>query len=284
MAMKFSGAHVLLTGGSKGIGAHLARELARRGARLTLVARPSEQLEKMAREVGGEFVEADLSTTASHPGLVARAEALNGPVEVLVNNAGAGVTKHYGNLTAEDLAFAVTLDLLSPMELSRQVLPGMLARNRGTIANVGSLAGELASPTVGAYGSAKAGLMMHTLTLRRDLVRTNVNAMIFVVGAVPNTGVYDESAKGDVTAEVIKRFENVRPKLSPEGVAARMGRTLQKGVESGRNMTVVLPRSVSPLIRLRLVSNRILGGLLLGIDPRAPGVGTELLDPNGAAR
>jgi short-subunit dehydrogenase len=269
--MKIAGAHVLLTGGSKGIGSYFAKDLARRGARLTLIARPSTELKKITAEVGGEFIEADLSEAANHPGIIAKAEALNGPVDVLVNNAAVNVTKNFAALTQEELTSTLTLDLIAPMELSRQVLPGMLSRNRGTIANTGSLAGELASPTVSAYGPAKAGLTMHTMTLRRDLSRTNINAMVFLLGAVQGTDVYEKSLINPATAATTRRFEKIPPILTAEGVGAQMGKALAKGVESGKNMDVIIPWTMVPLIRLRLLPNSLLGRLLFaGVDPGAP--------------
>jgi uncharacterized protein len=264
--VKLSGCHALITGGSKGLGALLAANLIERGARVTLVARQSTQLEKTSADLGCAHAAADLSDPSAFAGLVARAEDLNGPVDVLVNNAGAGVTRHYADLTGEELRGAMTLDLLAPMELSRQVLAGMLARDRGIIANVSSLAGEMAVPNVAAYGTAKAGLMMHTLTLRRDLARTDVRTIVYVIGAVPGTGVYDEGTTSPVTSAVGARFQKLSPQLTPEGVAVRMARALARG----RNATVVIPRSAAPLVGLHLLPNRIGGLLFSGIDPQAP--------------
>lgn len=267
MPVRLSDSHVVITGGSKGLGALLAADLIGRGARVTLVARPTTQLEKTAAELGCAHLGADLSDPAHHAGLVTRAQELNGPVDVLVNNAGAGVTRHYAELTAEELSGAMTLNLLAPMELSRQVLPGMLDRNRGIIANVSSLAGEMAVPHVAAYGTSKAGLMMHTLTLRRDLARTAVKTIVYVIGAVPGTGVYDEGTTSPVTSAVGARFQKLSKQLTPEAVASRMAETLARG----RSATVVMPRSAAPLVRLHLLPNRIGGLLFSGIDPGAPG-------------
>jgi short-subunit dehydrogenase len=265
--LRLNGSHVLITGGSKGLGALLAQNLIDAGARITLVARPTTVLEKTAADLGCAFLGADLSKPASCAGLVSRAEKLNGPVDVLVNNAGAGATRHYADLTAEELAGAMTLNLLSPMELSRQVLPGMIARKRGIIANVSSLAGEMAVPHVAAYGTSKAGLMMHTLTLRRDLARTGVKTIAFVIGAVPGTGVYDEGTTSPVTSAVGDRFQKLSKQLSPDVVASWMAAT----IERGRDAIVTMPRSAAPLVRLHLLPNRIGGLLFSGIDPGAPG-------------
>lgn len=266
--MSLSGRHVLITGGSKGLGALLAKDAADRGAKLTLVARPSAALDATAAEVGGAALPADLADADQWRGLVEQAEALNGPVDVLVNNAGMGATRHFADMSADELARAMALNLVAPMELSRQALPGMIARNRGTIANVSSLAGEMAVPHVATYGTAKAGLMMHTLTLRRDLARTNIAAIVYVIGAVEGTALYEEGTTSPVTSAVGRRFQKLSAPLTPEVVARRMGETLARG----RNATVVIPRSAAPLVRLHLLPNRIGGALFAGIDPGTPDV------------
>src|SRR5262245_11506274 len=86
-AFGLRGAHVAITGGSKGVGAALARELHARGARLTLLARPSAELETTAKETDAVPLETDLSDYDALLGLVDRVERRNGPLDILINNA-----------------------------------------------------------------------------------------------------------------------------------------------------------------------------------------------------
>src|SRR5271168_177638 len=102
------GAHVLITGGSKGIGAAMAREFGRRGARLTLVARASDELEKVAADAGAVALPADLSDLSNVEDLVGRATEANGPIDVLINNAALGMSRHFGTLSADDVRQCVT--------------------------------------------------------------------------------------------------------------------------------------------------------------------------------
>ena len=101
--VKLSGARVVVTGASRGIGAALATELAQRGARVVLVARSVEPLEKLAAELGGEAFPADLADAAAIEPLVRRIEA-DGPIDVLVNNAGVDLTGDLVALPADEIA------------------------------------------------------------------------------------------------------------------------------------------------------------------------------------
>jgi len=125
------GAHVVVTGASRGIGAALAGELAGRGARVTLVARSEMPLKALAAEIGGVAVVADLADPSHLDGLVARIEAGAGPVDVLINNAAVAVVNRLVDQSADDIRQSFALNCVAPAELCRQVLPGMLARGRG---------------------------------------------------------------------------------------------------------------------------------------------------------
>lgn len=256
------GAHVLITGGSKGIGAAMARELGRRGARLTLVARASDELEKVAVDVGAVALTADLSDLGNVEGLVARATEANGPIDVLINNAALGMSRHFGMLSADDVRQCMTTNLLAPMELSRQVLVGMLERDRGTIANISSVAGELAVPHLACYSASKAGLMTFSLDLQRDLKRTNIAVMVFVLGAVPGTQIYHESLQNEVIHAIAQRLEKVS-KITPDRVARRVADTI---ADEKRRAVVTIPGSSAPLIWCRHIPVRLADRFFASVD------------------
>ncbi len=140
--MKLTGAHVLITGASRGIGEGLAREFAAAGSRVTLVAR-SARIESLAGELGGVALRADLTDPDQLSGLVAGAEAQQGPVDVLVNNAGLVRVGALMDMEWADVADTVRPDLLAPIELCRQALPGMIERGRGHVVNISSTAGPI---------------------------------------------------------------------------------------------------------------------------------------------
>lgn len=223
--MELKNKHVVITGGSKGIGAALAKELVKYQARLTLIARPSTELHQTAAETGAVAIEADLSDPAVIAELIPRAQEKNGPIDVLINNAGIGHTRHYATLSAEDVRSTITTNLLAPMELSRQVVVGMLRRNSGAILNVSSVTAEFAVPGCTVYASAKAGLTMFSHSLQRDIRASKVNVSVVVLGAVAGTQIYNEGTKSAVVKKLADQLNSVSG-ITPEEVAQRLVKAL----------------------------------------------------------
>src|SRR6478609_5413685 len=109
--------HVAITGASSGIGEAIAREYFSRNAHVTLVARRRDLLEKLAADGDGKvhIVTADLSDPAQVTSWVDGAEAANGPIDVLINNAGVQIVKPFIDIPFEDGARLIQVDLISPM-------------------------------------------------------------------------------------------------------------------------------------------------------------------------
>jgi uncharacterized protein len=184
--VRLPGTRVVVTGASRGIGAALAIELAARGAGVVLVARSVEPLEKLAAELGGEAFAADLADAAAIEPLVRRIEA-EGPIDLLVNNAGVDLTGDLVALPADEIARLVAVNLCAPMLLCRAVIPGMRLRGRGHIVNVSSLAGTNAVPGLAPYSASKAGLSHFTAGLRADLKGTPITTTLAELGTVEST-------------------------------------------------------------------------------------------------
>jgi len=184
--VRLPGARVVVTGGSRGIGAALATELAARGARVALVARSAEPLEKLAAELGGESFPADLADASAIEPLVRSIEA-DGPIDVLVNNAGVDLTGELVTLPADAITRLVAVNLCAPILLCRAVIPGMRDRGRGHIVNVSSLAGTNALPGVAPYSASKAGLSHFTAGLRAELKGTPITTTLAQIGPVEST-------------------------------------------------------------------------------------------------
>lgn len=241
--MRTTGAHVLLTGATGTIGASLARRLAEGGARVTLVARTPALLEALSLETGGRVVVADLGDPASLTGLVERAEAQHGPVDVLVNNAGVETTGFLPDLTAEQLRATVDLNLTAPLELCRQVLPGMLARGGGHLVNVSSLAGVAIFPGLSVYGASKAGLTHATSGLRADLRGSSVGTLAVEIGPV-TSAMMDRIGLHRPSEAAFARVLRARllTMLDPEDVARRVVAAIEDGRPHLR-----LPRRAAPL-------------------------------------
>src|SRR5438552_17574934 len=139
--MELAGRRVMITGASRGIGEALAERFAAAGTRVALVARSEGPLKELAGRLGGTAHPADLADPEQVAGLVDRVEADGGPIDVLVNNAGIDTTGAFINTAPSDVEFLYRLNLVTPVELCRQLVPRMLDRGRGHIVNVSSLAG-----------------------------------------------------------------------------------------------------------------------------------------------
>jgi short-subunit dehydrogenase len=205
--MKAAGARIVVTGASRGIGAALATELTARGAQVVLVARSAEPLQKLAAELGGEAYPADLADANTIEPLVRRIEA-DGPIDVLVNNAGVDLTGDLVTLPADDIARLVAVNLCAPMLLCRAVIPGMRGRGRGHIVNVSSIAGTNAVPGLAPYSASKAGLSHFTAGLRADLKGTPITTTLAQVGTVKGTMV-DSLRAYEPTRRALRRLERL---------------------------------------------------------------------------
>ncbi len=164
----------LVTGASSGIGAEFARQLAARRYDLILVARRRERLEKLAAELAAahgihaEVLAADLTVDAELRQVEERI-ARDGGIDLLVNNAGLGVSGRFWETASEAQDFLHRLHVMATMRLTHAALPGMIARNSGAIISVSSVAGFLPAAISSTYGSTKAWINAFTQGLYLEL-------------------------------------------------------------------------------------------------------------------
>ena len=160
--MRFEDRDILITGGSGALGRRVVERIEREGGRVVIVAR--------ARAPGRRTLVGDLSTPQ---GLEAVATQVSGGRwDLLINIAG---IQHFGPLeqqTPEHLLATYMVNLVAPARLAQAVLPGMKARGRGQIANVGSIFGSINFAHFATYSSAKAGMRALSQSLRRELAGT----------------------------------------------------------------------------------------------------------------
>ena len=220
--MELKGAHVLVTGGSRGIGAALAREFAQAGARVSLTARTTDAIEALATELGGKAFTADLLDTASVDSLIERVEADAGPVDVLVNNAGYEGQGWFHESDNETARRVIHLNLEAPIVLTRNVLPGMIERGRGHIVFTSSLAGTGGFPGLSVYGATKAGLTNFVAALRMELAGTGINTTVVAPGPV-DTDMWDAIEADNDLDPMMDRLRKLQliPTKSPQMLAKR---------------------------------------------------------------
>jgi short-subunit dehydrogenase len=184
--MQLAGSRVVVTGASRGIGAELASRLAEKGARVALVARSQDAIAKLAADLGGDAYPADLADATTIEPLVRAIEA-DGPIDVLVNNAGVDLTGSLTELAPDRIQELIAINLVAPMLLSRAVIPAMRTRGRGHIMNVSSLAGTNALPGLAPYSTSKAGLSHFTAALRAECKGTGITTTLAVIGPVESS-------------------------------------------------------------------------------------------------
>jgi 3-oxoacyl-[acyl-carrier protein] reductase len=151
------GAVVAVTGASRGIGEAVANAVAARGARVGLIARTAEDLDRVLALAGGDgiAVTADVADRAATIEALDRVAAEVGPVDVLVANAGIGAYGPFVDMSYEEIERVVQVNVLGTMYAIRAVLPGMVGRRRGHIVTIGSIAGRIGSPFEAVYSATK---------------------------------------------------------------------------------------------------------------------------------
>lgn len=171
--------HAIVTGGGRGIGAAIAETLVGLGARITLMGRDLEALEREADRIadaGGAAaaVRCDVTDEASVEEAFAAAVKLNGPAWALVNNAGQSASEPFVHTERELWDRMISANLTSVYLCTRRVLPALLEANAGRIVNVASTAGLRGYKRVAAYTAAKHGVVGLTRALALETARTGV--------------------------------------------------------------------------------------------------------------
>ncbi len=172
--------NALVTGGGRGIGRETARALAAAGHRVAITGRSSTDLKTtayMIEEAGGTAVavRGDVSNLHSVRETVEAVRRSLGPIDVLVNNAGApGPYEPLLEVNPEAFTSTFATNLFGPLHLCQAVVPEMVRRGHGYVVNMNSLQGSRSMPGGGAYGASKAALMRLTDTLGAELEGTGV--------------------------------------------------------------------------------------------------------------
>lgn len=227
--------HVVITGASSGIGEAIAREYFSRNARVTLVARRRELLEKLALD--GEqvhLVTADLSDPEQVTPWVDAAEAANGPIDVLINNAGVQIIRPFVETPFEDGARLLQIDLLAPLRLSHFVARRMVARGKGTLVDVASMAAIAPTPGMSFYNAAKGGLAAASEGLRAELKPFGVHVVTVYPGPVKTA--METAGRAAYEESWMARL------LAPAGEAAVLARLVADAVEEKE------PRVIYPFL------------------------------------
>jgi short-subunit dehydrogenase len=222
---------VIITGASHGIGAQLAQALKLKGAKLALAARDGALLRQVAGGTEAVISPGDLTEESARTLLIRRTLERWGRIDVLINNAGRGSYYSLAETSLSEARALFELNFFAPLALTQLALPH-LERTRGSIVNVGSIAGQITLPWMATYSASKFAVTSLTTSERAEFGRRGIHVMGVFPGYV-NTEFQSHAPGPRPPAYVVR---NRRFAVSAEACAA----TIVRGIET-RKRTVVTP-------------------------------------------
>lgn len=240
---------VLITGASSGIGYELAREFAKHGHDLVLVAPVEPELRDVASRLSSEYgvavkpIAEDLRREAAADDLFAQLAASGMSVEILVNNAGLGRRGHFWEVPLEDDISMIRLNIEAGVRLTKRFLPSMMFNERGRILNTASIAGFEPGPMLAVYHATKAFMLSWSEALATELKDTGVTLTVLCPGPV-DTDFFEKANMVDTHA-----FQDAKV-MAPQEVAAAAYESLMAGervvVPGLANKAMVFGRRLMP--------------------------------------
>lgn len=234
--MIIKGSLVLVTGASSGMGAAIAKAMAKAGGRLVLLARRKETLDKVAADISSAGGEArtypvDLADADAVAAVASRiTQELRTP-DIIVNNAGAGRWLFVDETSPAEAVEMMAVPYFAAFNVTHAFLPAMLKRNSGHIVNISSVGSRFVWPGATAYLAARWAVRGFTEALRADLDSTGIGVTLYESGVVKSP--YWEHNTG--SRERVPKMGNLVPELTPEQV----GNAIVRGVERNKRLIVI---------------------------------------------
>jgi len=235
---------VFVTGASSGFGAAIARAFAERGAKVVATARRKDRLDGLANELGANVlpVELDVTDRAAIERVVAALPADFAEVDLLVNNAGLALGLNPApTASVDDWETMIATNCKGLVLVTRALLPGMVARKRGHVVNIGSVAGTYPYPGGNVYGATKAFVHQFSLSLRSDLQGSGVRVTCIEPGMAETEFSAVRFGDADKAKDV---YKGMTP-LGPADVAATVEWVATLPAHVNINTVEMMPTSQS---------------------------------------
>jgi short-subunit dehydrogenase len=265
--MRLQHTRTLITGATGGIGQHLALELAKEGAKLVLAGRRLEVLQSLQQQIIDQghiaptIISTDLTTTEGRQHLMEQIRHSVGGIDMLINNAGVVEFNEFHAQEPAMIEQIIRTNLTAPMQLTHDLLPGMLDQHAGTIVNIGSIFGSIGFGYFSAYSTSKFALRGFSESLRRELDGTGVRVLYIAPRATKtdaNSPAVYEMAKATkmhmdepevVAKAILKAILNGKPYAYlgfPESLFVRINSLLPNLVDIAlRKQTRIMSRFAS---------------------------------------
>ncbi len=296
MRFELAGKVVLITGGSRGLGLVMARQLVAQKARVAICARDPDELRRAKADLNDEVatITCDVTDSDQIDRLVAEVHERLGPIDVLINNAGVTQVGPMKLMTIEDYEVAMATHFWAPLRLSLAVLPKMLERGGGRIVNITSIGGRIAVPHLLPYTASKFALVGLSEGMRVELAKDDIVVTTVIPGLMRTGSTLHAQFKGRHEAEY-KWFAAGDSSHLTAIQAERAARQILRAMRYGRPEVVLSVQaklawrlfSLAPGLAQRLLSviDRLLpkpGGIgeaaALGSESRRPSLLTRASD------